>query len=64
MIEAAGWIYEGVVWNSASPEDIPIYRLYNPNAVTGIHHYTGSIEERDWLVSLGWNYEGIAWFSR
>lgn len=37
----------------------PMYRLYNPN--TGEHFYTGSTEERDNLVELGWNYEGIAW---
>ena len=38
---------------------IPMLRLYNP--ATGEHHYTGSAEERDTLVSLGWNYEGVAW---
>lgn len=37
----------------------PMYRLYNPN--TGEHFYTGSEEERDNLVNVGWNYEGIAW---
>ena len=34
----------------------------NPNAVSGSHHYTSSIEERDYLVSLGWHYEGIGWY--
>lgn len=38
---------------------VPMYRLFNPNS--GEHFYTGSIEERDNLVSVGWNYEGIAW---
>lgn len=37
----------------------PMYRLYNPNS--GEHFYTGSVEEKDNLVSVGWNYEGIAW---
>ena len=37
----------------------PMYRLYNPNS--GEHFYTGSIEERDNLSGLGWNYEGVAW---
>ena len=38
-----------------------MYRLYNPNA--GDHHYTTSVAERDWLVGLGWKYEGIGWYS-
>ena len=37
----------------------PMYRLYNPNS--GEHFYTGSVKEKDNLVSVGWNYEGIAW---
>ena len=37
----------------------PMYRLYNPNS--GEHFYTGSVEEKDNLVTAGWNYEGIAW---
>ena len=37
----------------------PMYRLYNPNS--GEHFYTGSVQERDVLISVGWNYEGIAW---
>ena len=40
-------------------ETTPMYRMYNPNS--GEHFYTGSIEERDMLVDVGWNYEGIAW---
>ena len=59
---AVGWIYEGACWNSASPVEIPQYRLFNPYAVCGTHHYTGSIEERDYLVSRGWKYEGIGWY--
>lgn len=35
--------------------------MYNSNA--GDHHYTVSTNERDNLVSLGWNYEGIGWYS-
>ncbi|WP_265455522.1 leucine-rich repeat protein [Enterococcus sp. HY326] len=41
---------------------VPIYRLYNPYEKTFNHHYTASIDERDWLVSLGWIYEGIAFY--
>ena len=40
-------------------ETTPMYRLYNPNS--GEHFYTGSVEERDNLESLGWQYEGVAW---
>lgn len=38
---------------------VPMFRLFNPN--TGEHFYTGSEEERDSLVAVGWNYEGVAW---
>ena len=47
-------------WTAPSSGD-PVYRLYNPNA--GDHHYTTSASERDALVSVGWNYEGIGWYS-
>lgn len=50
----------------ASVEDAPegsdaVYRLYNPNS--GEHLYTLDGAERSNLVRLGWNYEGIAWYS-
>ncbi len=38
---------------------VNMYRLYNPNS--GEHFYTSSNGERDHLISLGWNYEGIGW---
>ena len=62
MLVELGWQYEGVAWNSASPSNIPQYRLYNPNADVGSHHYTSSTEERDMLVGLGWKLEGIGWY--
>lgn len=40
-------------------EVIAMHRLYNPNS--GEHFYTGSVEERDMLVTAGWQYEGVAW---
>ena len=52
---------EGIGWHSDGKE-VPVYRLYNPNAVTGTHHYTTSVEERDFLDEIGWNYEGIGWY--
>ena len=36
-------------------------RLYNPYA--GEHHYTTSVDERNNLISVGWNDEGIGWYS-
>lgn len=39
-----------------------MYRLYNPNS--GEHFYTSSIVERDHLISVGWNDEGIGWIAR
>ena len=38
-----------------------MFRLYNPNS--GEHFYTASEDEREYLSSLGWNYEGIGWFA-
>lgn len=38
-----------------------VYRLYNPNS--GEHFFTVNKEESDWLTSLGWKYEGIAWYA-
>ena len=49
----------GAVRQVAKIETTPMYRLYNPNS--GEHFYTGSEQERDYLASLGWQYEGVAW---
>lgn len=47
------------------PEDpvkiMEMHRLYNPNS--GEHFYTADVEERDYLVEVGWNYEGVAWYA-
>ncbi len=40
---------------------VAMYRLYNPNS--GEHFYTSNTGERDNLVKLGWNYEGIGWYA-
>ena len=40
---------------------IPLYRVYNPNS--GEHFYTEAKVERDYLVNVGWNDEGIGWYS-
>ena len=57
-----GWNYENVAFNTAADTEIAQYRLFNPNATVGTHHFTSSIEERDWLAELGWIYEGIGWY--
>ena len=60
-----GWVAEGVAFFSAdkeNPENVLLYRLYNPNATgAGSHHYTVDTNERDVLVAQGWKYEGLAW---
>ena len=63
MLVNAGWNYEGVAWNSAPDTEVPQYRLWNPNADLGSHHYTGSLEERRILLEAGWVDEGIGWYS-
>ncbi len=58
-----GWQYEGVAFNSAGTDEVPQYRLHNPNAKRGGYHFTGSEVERDLLISLGWILQGIGWYS-
>ena len=36
-----------------------MHRLYNPNS--GEHFYTANTAEKDYLVKLGWKYEGEGW---
>ena len=57
-----GWSYEGIGWYSDDNETTPIYRQYNPFAVSGTHNYTPSKFENDELVKLGWKEEGIGWY--
>ena len=38
-----------------------MYRLYNPNS--GEHFYTSNTAERDTLIAVGWNDEGIGWYA-
>ncbi len=42
---ALGWKDEGIGWYSAETEDIPLFRLYNPNALmAGAHHALRSMK--------------------
>ena len=60
---AEGWNDEGIGWYSVETEDVPLYRVYNPNALeAGAHHYTADVDERDYLVVVGWSAEGIGWY--
>ncbi|MEE0956055.1 MAG: amidase domain-containing protein [Eubacterium sp.] len=36
-----------------------MYRLFNP--YSGEHFYTAKVAERNHLMQIGWNYEGIGW---
>ena len=38
-----------------------MYRMYNPNS--GEHFYTADINERNDLISYGWNYEAVGWIA-
>lgn len=64
-LRTIGWNLEGTAWYVNSDCTKDVYRLYNPNA-TGIYaagahiHLTNPVE-RDWLISLGWQYEGVGW---
>lgn len=57
-----GWNAEGVGW-TAPASGAPVYRLYNPFAEGGDHHYTLSWDECVHLTSLGWRFEGVGWYS-
>ena len=60
----AGWKDEGIGWYSDDAKTKPVYRAYNPNAVTGTHHYTLSKDEMKTLVKAGWKDEGIAFYAK
>lgn len=64
-----GWSYEGVGWYSDDARRMPLYRQFNPGVDpsasrnnSGSHHYTTSAAERDELISVGWQEEGIGWY--
>lgn len=58
-----GWRDEGIGWYSDPTKHMPVYREYNPNAITGNHNYTTSLTEHQALVKLGWHNEDIAWYA-
>lgn len=54
------WINEGIGFKSPK-EGQPIYRIYNP--WSGEHFYTNNENEQKSLVRVGWNDEGIGFYS-
>ena len=40
---------------------VAIHRLYNINS--GEHFFTGKVNEKDYLFTLGWSYEGVACYA-
>ncbi|MDO4537992.1 MAG: hypothetical protein Q4B54_07505 [Coriobacteriales bacterium] len=67
LLVTAGWKNEGVAFyglgTTKGENNKRIFRLYNPNALTGSHHYTTSEGEKNLLVDVGWNDEGTAWYA-
>lgn len=72
--EGIGWYSanEGVTtWSSTETGEnvvnsygLGLFREYNPNAkAAGSHNYTLNEAENDFLCSVGWVPEGIAWFA-
>ena len=66
-LAALGWNQEGTAFLSVTDTTadgvVPVYRLYNPYAEAFYHHYTTDSNERDTLVGLGWESEGIGWYA-
>lgn len=58
-INIAQDVANGLVGRQDSSDPISIHRLYNPNS--GEHFYTSNIEERNYLVHVGWKSEGVGW---
>lgn len=63
QLKNEGWNVEGIAFNSEYQKSVEYFRLRNPNVTVGRYHYTGSVEERDFLLSIGWIDEGIGWYS-
>ena len=54
------WYDDGTQFNTFQV-GTTMYRCYNPNS--GEHFYTGSLDERNHIVSLGWVNEGVGWIA-
>ena len=58
-----GWINENIAWYADPAQSVPVYRVYNQNALAGAHHYTTRLEEYTALVENGWIAEGIGFYA-
>lgn len=57
FLQTKGFQGEGIGFYSVSSDQKPLYRLFNPNALFGAHHYTDDSNEREALTSQGWKEE-------
>lgn len=64
FLVSIGWTNEGIAWYSSTEatNQVPLYRLFNPNEKTATHHYTLNLNEKSNLQALGWKDEGIGWY--
>ncbi|MEY8515221.1 hypothetical protein [Lactococcus taiwanensis] len=64
VLVSKGWKRDLITILTATEKvGVPVYRLYNPNAIVGSHHFTENTYERDSLVQHGWRYEGVAFYA-
>ena len=61
-MKSNGWVVQSTPFYSASSDQRPVYRLFNPYATFATHHFTLFKDERDNLKRLGWIVEGVAWY--
>lgn len=64
--DAAAGTGAAITTSEIKTEEVPIekndmLRLYNPNS--GEHFYTADVGERDYLVNVGWIFEGLGWMA-
>ncbi|MBQ7149252.1 MAG: hypothetical protein IJR96_10960 [Pseudobutyrivibrio sp.] len=57
----AGWIDEGIAFQTAVTSSTPVYRVFD--VTKGIHLYTADIAARDAYIASGCADEGIAWYA-
>ncbi|MGX2946393.1 hypothetical protein [Enterococcus alishanensis] len=63
-LKAEGWTQEGKAFFSSTDKSVPVYRSYNPNAVSGAHMFTTSSIEHDWLTTdQGWTNEAVSFYA-
>ena len=67
LLDANGWVSDGIAFWAPKTSDVPVYRLWNPymtaNGGAGSHLWTTSEAEKDELDELGWDYEDIGWYA-